>query len=151
MSGATRVSQTPKESRQGTKTLKAKAGVVGVSNWVGLKPTLPDALIFRGAKKPIWDDDSKEVKSIDKDEDAFILLSYSHFDGVSYKPLDEGLHSPNSFSVCEDVLNDIIFEVIKINDKTEHRVAIKKLMEELFRKAELSLIEEVSNLHEHVD
>ena len=60
MSGATRVSQTPKESRQGTKTLKAKAGVVGVSNWVGLKPTLPDALIFRGAKKPIWDDKTKK-------------------------------------------------------------------------------------------
>ena len=85
-----------------------------------------------------------------KDKDAFISLSHSHFDGVSYKPLDEGLHSPN-FSVCEDVLKDIIFEVIKINDKTEHRVAIKKLMEELFRKAELCLIEEVSNLHKRVD
>ena len=33
---------------------------VGGSHWVGLKPrktlSLPDALIFRGARKPIWDD-----------------------------------------------------------------------------------------------
>ena len=70
---------------------------------------------------------------------------------MSYKPFDEGIHSPSSNSVSEGVLNDILFELIKINDKNEHKVAVEKVVEELFRKAQVSLIEEVSNLHERVD
>ena len=49
---------------------------------------------------------------------------------MNHKPLEEGQHSINSNSVCEDVLNDV-FEVIRIIDRNEQREAIKKLMEEM--------------------
>ena len=64
---------------------------------------------------------------------------------MNHKPLEEGQHSINSNSVCEDVLNHILFEVIGIIDSNDHRDAIEKFGEEMFRKAQVSLIEEVSN------
>lgn len=147
----------PNSTMKDPETLKA---AVGVSNWAGLKPrktlSLPNGPIFRGARNPIWDDVFKEVKSTVKDDDEkectssddFFSLNYSKLDCVSRKPLEEGQHFN---SVSEDVLNDILFEVIEIVDRNEHREAIEKLVEEMFRKAQVSLTEEVSNLHELVD
>lgn len=149
----------PNSTRKDQETREA---AVGVSNWAGLKPrktlSLPNGPIFRGARNPIWGDVCKEVKSTVKDDDDkectssddFFSLHYSNLDGVSHKPL-EGQHSINSNHVSEDVLSDILFEVIEIVDRNEHREAIEKLVEEMFRKAQVSLIEEVSNLHELVD
>lgn len=147
----------PNSTMKDEETQKA---AVGVSNWAGLKPrktlSLPNGPIFRGARNPIWDDVFEEVKSIVKDDDkegfssdAFFSLNYSNLDGVRHKPLEKGQHSHNS--VSEDVLNDILSEVIEIVDRNEHREAIEKMVEEMFRKAQVSLIEEVSNLHELVD
>ena len=141
----------PNSTMKDEETQKA---AVGVSNWAGLKPrktlSLPNGPIFRGARNPIWDDVFEEVKSIVKDDDkegfssdAFFSLNYSNLDGVRHKPLEKGQHSHNS--VSEDVLNDILSEVIEIVDRNEHREAIEKLVEEMFRKAQVSLIEEVSN------
>jgi len=148
----------PNSTMKDPETLKA---AVGVSNWAGLKPrktlSLPNGPIFRGARNPIWDDVFKEVKStVKKDDDDkectssddFFSLNYSKFDCVNRKPLEEGQHFN---SVSEDVLNDILFEVIEIVDRNEQREAIEKLVEEMFRKAQVSLTEEVSNLHELVD
>ena len=79
MSGATRASQKPLRSVTHN---EKKNAAVGGSHWVGLKPrktlSLPDALIFRGARKPIWDDVSKEAKRFGKDDDACFSLNYSH-------------------------------------------------------------------------
>ena len=57
---------------------------------------------------------------------------------MSHKPLEEGQHSINSNSVCEDVLNDILFKVIGIIVRNEHREAIKKLMVEMFNEQQTS-------------
>lgn len=120
------------------------------------------------AKKLTIEDGSEVERSIleDHDEgfisDASFSLSNSHHGDTTHKPLvgkkedfllsDKSKEEQGSSIVgkssCEEVLDDMLFEVIEIIDRKEHMEAVEGLVQEMFRKAQATLMEEVSNLHE---
>ena len=54
-------------------------------------------------------------------------------------------------STVEDVVDDLISEVIVTIDKKEHMEAVERLVENMFQKAQTTLMEEVQNLQEVMD
>lgn len=58
--------------------------------------------------------------------------------------------NPGKSSV-EDIVDDLISEVIVTIDQKEHMEAVERLVEEMFQKAQTTLMEDVQNLHEIMD
>jgi len=54
-------------------------------------------------------------------------------------------------SIVEDILDIILFEVVEVIDRKEHMEAVENLVEKMFQRANLTLMEEVSNLHEMME
>ena len=128
---------------------------------------------LRGAIKQTIEDGSEEERSILEDHehdegfisDASFSLSNSHHVDTTNRSLltkkedflfeDESkekiVASNVGKSCCDDVLDDILSEVIEIIDRKEHMEAVEGLVQEMFRKAQATLVEEVSNLHEIIN